>query len=776
MNVTRNKENTAGLGRTVALATAMSLLAGYALGQGEALKLELQRSDDLKNWERVPIEVAMVGEGGGKIRLPVERNADFFRLQKNAPQHLLTVTPHPQEVLSSNDTTLFRIDSTTSIRVRHDEDLPGAELLAQDVKRRAGLQVEPLKDSGDPGSARNVIYISRVEDDVALGFSESFLESIEVTRGEGYSLVISNGRVLIRAVDARGAVYGVQTLRQLLQHDMTLPNKVIRDWPEMPERMIYGNFNGFFESKEAIDGYVDRALMLKYNALVFESIWNAGRNWWFNHAGQYRELAQYFQAQCQKYHIEFIPLVQGPGWGYGITDQNPMLSTGVWIQDERQRLRHATPTALEKRNVVTNVSAPIVVKNLAGDIEYQKDVDFTVLPGTTVRPYAPANAPWRLQAIASGGIADGQVVAVSYNAVTVSTSHQAWNLSDPEAFRILDRTLNTVHQSMNPPRIHIGHDEIWQLGTDSRDLESGFTVEELVQRELMHWYNRIKANNPQANILLWDDLLRPARSGASYGILTAAIGEIPKDLVVVPWYYYASATSAATIRGRIQHLTSSGFSVIGAPSGYFRENSYLWYQELQPYIEDGRARGMMFTVWDFLHRGDMVTAGELMWSGQKLDRELFLTMDSITERMKARGIVLTLSPKVQMTAFANIVANGLKANITPDQISADFTAAVGDTSAHRQAIGEEAWNSLAKNASSPEQEIANLRKVPLFLQTMTDYVKADTAQDKVLLESVIRALHELNHISFAEHAELFNRSQTEWINFRDLYGIDLPNG
>src|SRR5690606_5694032 len=107
--------------------------------------------------------------------------------------------------------------------------------------------------------------------------------------------------------------------------------------------------------------------------------------------------------------------------------------------------------------------------------------------------------------------------------------------------------------------------------------------------------------------------------------------------------------------------------------GYFRDNSYIWYQELQPYLKDGRATGMMFTVWDLLHRGDMVAAGELMWSGQRVDRKLYQSLDALNERMKRQGLVLTLSPKVQMQAFANVISKGLKEKKTLDQINTEFS-------------------------------------------------------------------------------------------------------
>lgn len=690
--------------------------------------------------------------------------------------HRLAVTPHPQAVFNTGEIAGdFTINENTTIQVLHEEDMPGAELIAADVKYRTGFSLKTQKGSTRSLPRSNVICITRVQDNVTLNFPSTLFSRLDVQRAEGYSLLISANRVLIRAYDARGAIYGVQTLRQLIRHDLTLPNLAIRDWPEMPKRMVSGLYNGPFQNEADIDGYVDRALLLKYNAIVFESNWNAGQNWWYNHRGERQKLAKYFQDRCRKFHIDFIPLVQGPGWGYGITDQAPMLSAGEWIQGEKQALHHNTPTALAQTNVVTNEAAPIVVTGLDGKTRYQQDKDFKVLPGKTIRPYEQNNAPWQLQAIAGGAIRDAEEVLVSYNAVTKRTPHQAWNLSDPQAYKILDDTLDTVQRSMNPEYIHIGHDEIWQLGKDSRDIESGLIDVQLVQRDLMHWYRRIKQNNPKTTILMWDDLLRPVRQSASNGILNEVAGDIPKDIVIVPWYYYSEKKSAADIEMRVKHLATLGFSFIGAPAGYFRENSYLWYKALQPYLKSGRAQGMMFTSWDVLHRGDMCAAADLMWAGQKVDRNLYRTLDAITERVKKQGIVLTLAPRLQTAAYAKVIADGLKNNKLPEQVAEEFvTQVIGNTASFQQSIGVAAWDNLAHDAAFPEQEIANLKKTPLFLRAMADYVSADSTKDRPQLQKVIDLLHDLNYISSAQRDELTQQSQAKWPKFRDLFGVDLP--
>ena len=60
-----------------------------------------------------------------------------------------------------------------------------------------------------------------------------------------YSLSISDKGVEITGFDERGAFYGLQTLRQLLeQNDTSLMAMTVTDWPDMPNRGVVEGFYG----------------------------------------------------------------------------------------------------------------------------------------------------------------------------------------------------------------------------------------------------------------------------------------------------------------------------------------------------------------------------------------------------------------------------------------------------------------------------------------------------------------------------------------------------
>lgn len=685
------------------------------------------------------------------------------------------VLPEPQITLALPDDKPFRLDADVHLVVPDPADRPGVELLLKDIKHRFGLE---WTLAGDVPGATGVscVIIDRAKPGSGHGPFASFGE----TRPEGYRLAVQENRIVIEGHDDAGTFYGIQTLRQLIRHDRTVPALAILDWPEMPWRIAYGSFGGRVATTvELIDLYLESAAMAKMNVVILETLWNHHQNWWFNPTDDRLRLGRYFFKRARELHIEPVPLVQGPGWGYGVTDLAPMLSEGVWIADENVTLTSAAPTALKQTNVVTNEHAPIVVTSEDGTIRYVQDRDFKVIPGVTVRPYQASHAPWRLQAIAGGRIADGQTVLVSYNHVTPH-GHKAYSLADPGTYAILDRTIDNVMTLYKPRMIHIGHDEIWDLGKDSRAINSGLEPAELVLRHLLHVYGRIRSHNPEAVILVWDDLFRHERSGVSNGILHNLADRIPKDLILCPWIYHATDAHYGSMQNRLRQQTEMGFRVIGAGSGYWMQNNALWYRALRPYVETGQARGMMFTEWEAaLNGSSLPAAAELMWSGQRVHQPVFDQMAAITARLKTQGMALTypLTSVRQRDAFVAFFKAVTDAGGSPSKAVADFRRdVIGDTTVFEQAYGRENWDAMGRSAVIHVQQAAMVQCIPAYLEAMAWYMEAeeqrrrgDEQQARASLVKVIDRLHELGLLS-RDATRGFRETAWDWIPFDALFG------
>ncbi len=696
------------------------------------------------------------------------------------------VLPEPQKTyaIPAARGETFQFDQETVILVPNSEDRIGADLLARDLMDRGGLEVTIVEGQQEAEAGRAHVLITRADVPPRNPAENRLRRAIGETRAEGYRLYIDGRRIVIEGHDAAGALYGVQTLRQLMRGDLSVQPLAVLDWPEMEWRITYGNFAGrVATTPELIDQFLESASMSKLNMVIMESLWNHKGNWWFNPTGKNLELATYFFKRAKELHIEPVPLVQGPGWGYGVTDYDPMLTEGVWLEDEPVVLRVAEPTALAQTNVVTNEHAPIIVTSEDGETRYEAGTDFKVIKGYTVRPYHAAHEPWRLQALEGGKIEDGQTVLVSYNHVGPH-AHKAYNLADPGSYAVIDRTIDGVMTTHKPNFVHIGHDEVWNLGTDYRDIQSGLEPGELVLKHLMHVYDRIKSHNPDAVIMVWDDLFRRTRSGTSYGILHPFADRIPKDLILCPWIYHATDEHFQQMRERLRNQTELGFEVVGTPSGYFMKNSLLWYQALRQYLPSGKARGMMFTEWEAVLNGsNMPAAAELMWSGERTIKPVFDQLDGLFQRLKASGLAMTypLDSFRQHQGVAGLFSEAALAAQSPTAIARGFRQnVIGDTHLFEATYGKDNWEAMA-NGHIHIQQVAMIQRIPAYIDAVATYIEAEhrhslgeRSEARTMLHSAIDQLHAVGYLTHEKAERMRQQADGEtWVDASTLLGFEL---
>lgn len=699
-------------------------------------------------------------------------------------QYSLAIVPRPQRAFSIGPAQMpFRFDSNTVLWAMEPRDRPGVEMLAADLKKRFGLTVAVIDGPAPKFEAASRVIRFERNAGAQRSAQYPFLERLQTPRAEGYCLVAEKSGIVVRGQDQRGVLYGVQTLRQLVRDDQTVAPLAIQDWPEMPWRMLYGYYTGPLNTLADVENHVQQAVLLKANMIIWESPWSASANWWFNPTGDRKLLGDRFFEACRRYGIEPIPLIQGPGWGYGVTDRDPMASEAEWRPADPHTLYVSKPTRIAKANVVRTESAPIIVTDVTGKTRYTEGKDYSVVAGDTSRPYNETNAPWLLQALAGGAIAEGTKVVVSYNYVTPNY-HKAYCLSEPRSYKIVDEAIDSIMTTQKPNVIHIGHDEVWELATDSRCKDSGYKPEELVYRDLMHWYNRVKSHNPKAVIMVWDDLFRRAPKGEITGPLAFLVHRIPKDIVLCPWYYYAKPSAPGDIAQRLQSQTDMGFPVIGVPSGYWMTNSYLWHKELQPYLKNGKSTGLMFTAWgEGLSGAALPPSMELMWSGNTVDKAVFDNYEKVMQCLKDQNIGLTyeFSRLWQKDAIAKLFNDSIKAGKTPAGVAQYVTNnLVGDTALFERAYGKQQWATIAHDAPFTIQQASMLRKIPRLFQLFADYFEAkacydggDPAAGRTQLEKVIDELHAIGYLSYEETQQLKTSNATQWLSPKELFGLEL---
>jgi len=543
------------------------------------------------------------------------------------------------------------------------------------------------------------------------------LAGLPVKGNESYRLAVSSSGVLIDSPAGSGVFYGVQSLRQLLRNDQTIPWLSIADWPDQSVRACY---IGLPTDPE---GLVRKMARLKINHCIVESRWYAGGNWWYNPYGNNRTEAQTFMNLCRQYNIEPVPLVQGFGWGYGVVDINPNCSEGIWVQNESKTLSGTTAVAFSNPNVIRTASAPIVVTNSAKNVTYVEGIDYQIIPGTTVRPFETSNTPWKIARIATGAIASGQSVLVSYNYMEYSPAWTPYCPSEPLTYQIVDDTLNNVINIYQPNIIHIGHDEVTQVNRCSRCQQSGKTALQLIGGDITHWYNQLKSGNSSVEIMMWDDLLRSNHSGGS------AISYVPTDVIICPWVYGSKTADSTEIESRMSwFLTTNQRPTLGTASGYWVQNVWLWKDAVARYSNNPNCLGFMFSWWgeNPVYWSALSFAAEYMWSRERLDQTMFNWYAQADQVCRDKGLGLTLSLNDQKATIAQLVNDATAARrdarTDANALASSLNGIKRNIVAIRELSSELNFSEVSAG-TVPERALTQMRALPVYYWCMGAYVQ-----------------------------------------------------
>jgi len=121
---------------------------------------------------------------------------------------------------------------------------------------------------------------------VALSGSSVVIDTDKSLPKEGYTLAVTPKQISIKAADYNGALYALQTLRQLLPNEVESSELVKRDWlvpavtisdaPQYQWRGLMLDVSRHFFPKEYILKTLDRMAMLKLNTFHFHLVDNEG--------------------------------------------------------------------------------------------------------------------------------------------------------------------------------------------------------------------------------------------------------------------------------------------------------------------------------------------------------------------------------------------------------------------------------------------------------------------------------------------------------------------
>lgn len=175
-----------------------------------------------------------------------------------------------------------------------------------DAQKRFGAQIGALASSGIKLNAKGV--------KLSIDFGAKIAKKAGVKELSGaYSLVIDKKGVTITGYDERGAFYGLQTLRQVVESPIAegakLPYLTVDDYPTLPDRGVVEGFYGTPWSHEVRLSLIDFYGRFKLCTYLYgpkDDPYHSSPNWRLPYpeaeAKQIRELVE----ACNRNYVDFV--------------------------------------------------------------------------------------------------------------------------------------------------------------------------------------------------------------------------------------------------------------------------------------------------------------------------------------------------------------------------------------------------------------------------------------------------------------------------------------
>ena len=464
----------------------------------------------------------------------------------------------------------------------------GAELAATVVTLLTGRGLGVVELATDGPAQINVAIL----DGGGRGLLEacSLAPRAEVERPGGYLLSVTADGPLVVGFDAAGAFYGVQTMLQLLPADargLCLQQLQVQDWPYKPVRGVHLYMPG----REQIPFFrqlITWLASLKYNTLYLE----------VGGGMQYERHPEINEAW-----VEFCRAAAAfPGGQRGLQDSQP------WVKD-------STHTELGQGSFLSKAEvADLVAWARAHHIEVIPEVQ------TLSHAYYLCLAHPEIAERSDDPFPD------------------TYCPSNPRTYEILFDLLDEVIEVFAPRLVHIGLDEIINLG--HCPLCKDKSGAELLATNINRVHEHLAARG--IRIGMWGDKLLPLATGGRFGGGLAmdgsnsywgranripatyeAMSMIPRDIEITNWYWKIDPEASRV-------FVREGFEVVlGNFGGNFSAQRFSRWQE------DGADEGILgaevstwceVTDFAFGYNGcffNMIFAAQMLWWShyRDLDRE-----------------------------------------------------------------------------------------------------------------------------------------------------------
>ena len=523
-----------------------------------------------------------------------------------SPLQAATIFPQPREFQPRDAN--FLLDDSVAIAVPlepSNEDLFLARLAASELSDRHHVAVTTRRLSSIPDAGRFLV-IGSMQNPLV----RQYCARLGIPSGvpEGYVIDVSDRIALVAGADDAGALYGFESLRQLIEH-RRIPGSRIRDWPYKPLRGIKMYLPGHQNIPYFKRFVRDFMALYKYNKLILEAD----------------------AAMRLDRHPEL-----NEGW----------MALGRNLNDTRRDRAWGPGRQLQdSANADTSDSGVLEKDEVADLIRYANQYHIEVIPEipTLTHSYYLLTRHRELAEIPNAEWPDTYCPSES----------KVYDL----VFDVLDEYIDV----MKPLMVHIGHDE-WRMPVGACPRCKGKSYTELYAQDVNRIYSHLKARG--VRVALWGDhLVEPVRGkqirhvpnpgGAPYDVPGALSPEqvsklIPKDILVFNWFWDESEKGLG--EPNEISLREWGFDQV---YGNFQPNIRDYDRRSAPGAMLGGAPSSWAATTEFNFGKDLMFdflgCAELLWSTHRtglleLSKNVQRMMPEVRRRLSAAPLPSDSSP------------------------------------------------------------------------------------------------------------------------------------
>jgi len=249
-------------------------------------------------------------------------------------------------------------------------------------------------------------------------------------------------------------------------------------------------------------------------------------------------------------------------------------------------------------NLLRRPGTPLVVVGEGSGTVYQEGTDFERVEDAELDFRFDHEGPF-ISLTERSRIREGERLRVSFfHGVSVYRGQVTACMSEPKLYEIWRRIVPLINKHLGNSKYFFSVDEIRSGGSCNACLKRGLTMGEILGDSISRGVEIIRSVNPEAEVLVWSDMLDPNHNGGDrkgdyyYHVdqpFTGSWNYVPKDLIIACWYHKMRRES-------LSHFSRLGFRTFGC--GYYDkdnlDNDVTWLEALD---ETPGAMGIMYTSW-----------------------------------------------------------------------------------------------------------------------------------------------------------------------------------